>query len=87
MPTTTAIEVQPESKPELTAEERKALLEQAIERQEKLAESQLEMARMFIAQGKVEFAQRRLRELLTKFGESAVAGDARQLLATLDAAG
>jgi outer membrane protein assembly factor BamD (BamD/ComL family) len=77
----------PDSKSELTEEQRKKLLEEAIERQDKLAESELEMARMFIAHEKTETAQRRLRGLIANFGASAAAVEAAQLLADLNSGG
>jgi|GEM_PF-3432981 len=69
--------------PELSAEEKQQLLEAAIERSEKLAESQLEMAQYFLEHGKVDVAHRRLKEIVDKFPASSAAVDARQLLDSL----
>jgi len=69
--------------PEPSESDRQALLEQALERQEKLAESGLEMARMFVARGKPEIARRRLESLIAEYPASTVAPEAEQLLADL----
>lgn len=69
-----------EQKTEPTVEEQKALLEEAIRKRDKLADSQLEMARMFIEKGKPEIAKRRLREIVNEYGESAAATEARKLM-------
>lgn len=69
--------------PELSAEEKQQLLEAAIERSEKLAESQLEMAHYFLEHGKVDVAHRRLKEIVEKFPASSAADDARRLLDSL----
>lgn len=58
-------------------------VEQALERLDKLAESQLEMARLFVDKGKPEIARRRLGELLELYPKSASAGEARKLLKRL----
>ena len=78
---TTASEL--EEKPELTEEAKKALLEDAIQKREKLAESSLEMARMFIEKGKQEIAKRRLTDIVREFGSSAAATEAKVLLGKL----
>jgi outer membrane protein assembly factor BamD (BamD/ComL family) len=64
--------------------ERQALLEQALVRQEKLADSELEMARMFLVRGRPEIARRRLRKLLADYQAASVAPIARGLLASLE---
>ena len=77
------VEAKLEKKPELTDTEKKALLDQAIARQEKLAESRLEMAKMFLQNGKRMIAARRLRELVEQFSESPAADEAKQMLKKL----
>lgn len=64
----------------LSPEEQTAILDEALERMDKLAESQLEMARLFIARGKTEIARRRLEEILELYGKSDLAKEARKLL-------
>ena len=58
-------------------------LQQTLERQEKLAESQLEMARMFVERGKSDIARRRLEKLVMEYPASAVIPEAQRLLAEL----
>jgi TolA-binding protein len=72
-----------EKKPDLTDTEKKAHLEQAIEKQEKLAESGLEMAKMFLQNGKQAIALRRLREIVKQFAGSAAADEAKDMLKKL----
>ena len=55
-------------------------LDQALQRLDKLAESQLEMARLFIDRGKTEIARRRLQEILELYGKSDSAKEARKLM-------
>jgi outer membrane protein assembly factor BamD (BamD/ComL family) len=83
MSAVTTPEAQPATTPELTDEQRKELLEQVIQRQDKLAESELEMVRIFLVHGKVETAQRRLRQIMAKYPGTAAATEAEQLLPTL----
>ena len=59
------------------------LVDEAIQRNEKLAESGVEMAKLFLEKGKRQIAKRRLREIIEQFGASAAAGDARRLLKTI----
>lgn len=61
-------------------EQQKAGLDQAIKRLDKHAESQLEMARLFIDRGKTEIARRRLQELVEMYGKSDAAKEAKKLL-------
>jgi outer membrane protein assembly factor BamD (BamD/ComL family) len=70
----------PEGKLDLTEEDRKALLEEAIQKQEKLAESGLQIAKMFIEKGQILVVRRRLNEIVTEFSESAAAVEAKVLL-------
>lgn len=67
----------------LTPEEQTELLNEVLERMDKLAENQLEMARLFIARGKTEIARRRLEEIQELYGKSDVAKIARRLLKDL----
>jgi FimV-like protein len=67
----------------LTPEQQKEQLDQAIERLDKHAESQLNMAQLFIARGKTDIARRRLEELLELYGKSDAAREARKLLKRL----
>ena len=69
--------------PTLTPEQQKQLVDDAIERSDSLAESQLEMARLFIDRGKIEIARRRLEEVVELYGKSDAAKDARKLLKKL----
>lgn len=71
--------------PQLSAEELEKLLEQAVEKAEKLAESQLEMAHLFLSKGKADIARRRLQEILDRYPDCTAAEPARQLLAELPA--
>ena len=67
----------------LSPEAQKLGLDQALERLDKHAESQLEMARLFIDRGKTEIARRRLHELLEMYGKSDAAKEAKKLLKRL----
>ena len=52
-------------------DEQRRLLDQAIEKREKLAESRLEMAKMFLEKGKLEIAIKRLQEIVDEFDGAA----------------
>lgn len=80
---TKSVESVEPDKPALSPEEQKAQLDEAIERLEKHAESQLEMARLFIDRGKTAIARRRLQEILELYGKSDAAKEARKLLKKL----
>lgn len=67
-------------KPSLTPEQQKQLVDEAIERLDRLAESQLEMARLFIDRGKIEIARRRLTEVVELYGKSDAAKEAKKML-------
>ena len=69
--------------PILTPEEQKQLVDDAIERQERHAESELQMARLFIDKGKIEIARRRLNEVVELYGKSDSAKEARKMLKTI----
>jgi len=64
--------------------ERQAVLEQAVARQEKLAESELGMAQLFLVQGRPDIARRRLAKMLADYQVASVAPIARRLLASLE---
>ena len=66
-----------------TDADRKELVERAIERRDKLAESEVEMARLFLAHGKTEIARRRLREVVDTCQGAAAVDEARRLLGGL----
>lgn len=57
--------------------------EWVIRDREKLAESNLDMAKMFLQRGKPGIAGRRLRELVTEFEGSVAATEAKCILRTL----
>lgn len=78
----TAVASQPEQ-PEQSEEQRKALLEQAIQQRVKIAESNLDMAKMFIQNNKFDIARRRLRQLVDEFDGSPAATEAQAMLKTL----
>ena len=64
-------------------EEQHVLVNQAIEKAEKLAEIQVEMARLFLARGKPDIARHRLTDVIENFRQSDAAQDARKLLRQL----
>ena len=76
-----AAELEPKS--ELTEDERKQLLEAAIKKNEKVAESGIEMAKLFLHNGKRQIANRRLQEIVEDFGGTAAAKEAKSLLKKL----
>lgn len=76
-------DVDTEVRTEPTEAEQKALLEEAIQKREKLAESHLEMARLFVENQKFDIARRRLQQIIDEFGGSSAASGARTLLQTL----
>ena len=78
-----AVESNKASKPEMSDAEKQELLEQAIEKRHKLADSRLEMAKMFFEKGKPDIAEKRLQELVDEFAGSAAANEARLILAKL----
>ncbi len=80
---TKVAEAPPEEPEELTDEERRALVDDAIEKADKLAESELEMSRLFIAHGKPDVARRRLEGIVERFGRSESAKEARRMLKRL----
>jgi Tfp pilus assembly protein FimV len=69
--------------PEPTEVEEKELVEQSIQKRERLAESGLDMAKLFIENGKPEIAMRRLKEIVDEFDGSAAAEEASEMLERL----
>lgn len=72
-----------EPKSELSDEERRQLLETAIQKNEKLAESGVEMAKLFLQKGQKQIAKRRLRQIVEEFDGSEAAKEAKALLKKL----
>jgi outer membrane protein assembly factor BamD (BamD/ComL family) len=72
-----------EPKSELTDDDRKQLLETAIQKNEKLAESDVEMAKLFLQKGKQQIAKSRLRRIVEEFDGSEAAKEAKALLKKL----
>ena len=68
------------SKSDPLSDEKQALLDQAIEKRERLADSRLEMAKMFLQKDKPEIALKRLKEIVDEFDGSAAAIEARKML-------
>lgn len=62
----------------------KELINAAIETADKLAESQLEIAKLFLSYGKAKIARRRLQLVIEQHAQSRFAGESRQLLSTLN---
>ena len=69
--------------PELSEDEQKARLEAEIEKSEKLASSQLQMAEWFLAEGKIDIARRRLQQLIETLPNSTSAKQAKKLMKKL----
>ena len=68
---------------QLSEEEKKALLAEAIEKSEKLAESEFELARWFIENERLDFAVRRLKKILKEYPLSTHVPEAKRLLKQL----
>ncbi|MBS0264362.1 MAG: hypothetical protein JSS02_20665 [Planctomycetes bacterium] len=62
---------------------KRKLLEDAIQQSEKLAESALDMAKLFIAHGQKAIARRRLQEMIRTFERSKSTQEAKLLLKSL----
>lgn len=75
-----------QSQVQLSEEDKKALLNEAIEKNEKLAESELELARWFIENDRLDFALRRLKKILKAYPLSSHVPEAKRLLKQLKAA-
>ncbi len=67
----------------LTPEQQRELVDDAIARAEKQAESQIDMARLFMTHGKQEIARRRLTEVIELYAKSEAAKEARRMLKQL----
>lgn len=74
---------QTEDVPESVQEDGQALVDEAIEKSEKLAESQLEMARLFTAHGKHDVARRRLQDVIENYARSDAAKEAKKMLRSI----
>lgn len=72
-----------ETQVQLSEEEKKARLAEAIEKNEKLAESELELARWFIENERLDFAIRRLKKILKEYPLSTYVPEAKRLLKQL----
>ena len=68
---------------ELTDEERRQLVGDAINRGERIVEGEIEMAKLFAGSGRIDVARRRLREVIERFPESEAAEEARRMLRSL----
>ncbi len=66
--------------PVVSEDEQHARLAAEIEKSEKLASSQLQMAEWFLAEGKTDIARRRLQQLIETLPESTAAQHARKLI-------
>lgn len=77
MTATKSVSPKKKSQPQLTDDEQRELLEQSRER---LAESQLDMAKLFIEKEKPKIALRRLKEIVAEFSGSAAATEAKSLM-------
>ena len=76
----TATEQSSELEASPPADELAERLAAEIAKNEKLAESRLELARWFLDNGKREIARRRLQEIVGRFSESRACAAARELL-------
>jgi outer membrane protein assembly factor BamD (BamD/ComL family) len=72
-----------EPKSELTDDDRKRILEAAIQKNEKVAESAVAMAKLFLEKGKRQIAKGRLRRIVEEFDGSEAAKEAKALLKKL----
>ncbi len=71
------------SQPELTEYDQRELLEQSNQIRDRLAESQLDMAKLFLEKEKPDIALRRLKEIVAEYSGSAAAAEAKSLLKKL----
>jgi len=83
MPATKSITPKKKSQSQLTEDEQRELLEQTNPMREKLAEAQLDMAKLFIQRENRNIALRRLQEIVADFSGSAAAMEARTLMKKL----
>lgn len=68
---------------QLTEEDRWQLVHEAIERGDMIVESEIEMAKLFLASGRIDVARRRLREVIERFPESEAVEEARTIFRSL----
>ncbi len=68
-------------KPAPADEQQRQVVEQAIQEGRRLAESRLDIARLFLSRGQFDIARRRLTELLQLHPDTEEAQEAKQLLA------
>ena len=71
------------SQPELTEEEKRELLERTNQIREQRAENQLELAKLFLENEKIDIALRRLKEIVAEYSGSAAATEAKSLMKKL----
>jgi hypothetical protein len=71
------------SQPELTEEEQRQLLERANQLREQRAETQLDLAKLFLEKKKPDIALRRLEEIVAEFSGSAAATEAKKMIKNL----
>jgi hypothetical protein len=71
------------SQPELTEEEQRELLERANQIREQRAQTQLDLAKLFLEKQKPDIALRRLKEIAAEYGGSPAATAAKKLIKTL----
>ena len=80
MTATKSVSPKKNSQTQLTEDE---LMEQSNQMRERLAESQLDMAKLFIKNEKPKIALRRLKEIMAEFGGLAAATEAKSLMKKL----
>ena len=78
-----AVDPKKESKSKLSEDEQRQLVDEAIQKRDRLAESQLEMAKLFLQSDKPDIALRRLKEIVAEFGGSAAAKEAKAMMEKL----
>ena len=83
MPATKSNNPKKKSQPQLTEDEQRELLEQSNQLRERLAEAQLDLAKLFIEREKPNIALRRLQEIVADFSGSAAAIEAKRLMKKL----
>ena len=71
------------SQPVLTEDDQRELMEQSNRIRDRLAESQLDMAKLFLENEKSDIALRRLKEIVAEYSGSAAAAEAKSLLKKL----
>lgn len=68
------------AQPELTEDEQRELQERANHIREQRAETQLDLAKLFMEKKKPDIAQRRLTEIMAEFSGTAAAVEAKKLM-------